>query len=165
MLKRLAIRFLNALQGKLDLAKDRAIRAALGYCGADVRIRHPVVIEVPQNVFISDNVSIASFLHIWGSGKVTIGRGTMIASHVAITSATHDPDALLMNRTLIARPVVIEDNVWIGAHAVIMPGVVVGANSVVAAGSVVLKDVVPNTVVAGVPAKLVREKDRSEGLV
>jgi maltose O-acetyltransferase len=60
---------------------------------------------------------------------------------------------------LDAGPVTIEDHVWIGSRAMILPGVTVGRGAVVAAGSVVTKDVAPMTVVAGVPAKPVAERD------
>lgn len=55
-------------------------------------------------------------------------------------------------------PVTIEDNVWIGANVTILPGVVVGRGSVIAAGSVVTKSVPPNSLVAGVPAKVIKEQ-------
>jgi acetyltransferase-like isoleucine patch superfamily enzyme len=59
-------------------------------------------------------------------------------------------------------PIVIEDNVWLGANVVVMPGVTIGKHSVVAAGSVVTKDVPPDTIVAGVPAKVVKKLDSEE---
>jgi acetyltransferase-like isoleucine patch superfamily enzyme len=57
----------------------------------------------------------------------------------------------------LLKPIVVKRNAWIGAAATILPGVTIGENSVVAAGAVVNKDVPPNTVVAGVPAKIVRQ--------
>jgi maltose O-acetyltransferase len=161
-LKEAASGVVTRIQRLLDFANDRGLKASLGYCGNDVTIRRPAVIEVPERVFIEDKVSIASFLHIWGNAGVRIGSKTMIGSHVAITTATHDPDASLMSETLIERPVVIEHQVWIGAHVVIMPGVTIGAQSVVAAGAVVLTDVPPGTIVAGVPAKVLRVKNPSD---
>jgi len=134
------------------------LRKSLRHCGRGVAFRFPCIIELPDRVSIGDDVSIASFLHIWGNGSVTIGDRVMIASHVAITSATHDPESEEMIKTLIEAPVVIENDVWIGAHAVIFPGVTIGHQSVVAAGSVVRADVPPYSIVAGVPARLVRSK-------
>ncbi|MGA3308101.1 MAG: DapH/DapD/GlmU-related protein, partial [Xanthobacteraceae bacterium] len=149
-LKIVASPFFTRVQRLLDFANDRALKASLGHCGTDVAIWRPVAIEVPDKVFIENHVTIASFLHIWGNAGVRIGRETMIGSHVAITTATHDPDAWIMNETLVERPVVIEHHVWIGAHAIIMPGVTIGAHAVVGAGSVVLTDVPSGSVVAGV---------------
>jgi maltose O-acetyltransferase len=56
----------------------------------------------------------------------------------------------------VAKPILIEDNVWIGGGAILLPGVTIGRNAVVGAGAVVPKDVLPNTVVAGNPAKVIR---------
>lgn len=157
MLKEVAINALMRFERLLDLARERRLKASLGHCGKDVSIRQPSVIEVPRNVMIDDHVSIASFLHIWGNAGVRIGSRTIIASHVAITTATHDPDAVDMYHSLIERPVVIEHDVWIGAHAVIMPGVTIGAHSVVGAGAIVRHDVASGTIVAGVPATFLRQ--------
>jgi maltose O-acetyltransferase len=149
---------LGALSVRLEKARERRLKTALAFCGQGVRIRQPTVIEVPRNVSIEDHVSIASFVHMWGNGGIRIGPRTMIASHVAITSATHDPDAPFMSTTSIAEPVTIENDVWIGSHSVIFPGVTIGAHAVIAAGSVVRSDVAPHTIVAGVPARFIRDK-------
>lgn len=84
-------------------------------------------------------------------GGVTIGDNVSISPQVAISTAAHsavDPEFRVE-----IRPVVIEDNVWIGMRAMILGGVTLGRGSVVAAGAVVTKDVPPLTIVAGVPAK------------
>ena len=65
----------------------------------------------------------------------------------------------------VAKRIVIEDNVWIGGGAIVLPGVTIGKNAVVGAGSVVTRDVRPNTVVAGNPAGLIREIDQGAGRV
>jgi maltose O-acetyltransferase len=137
-------------------ARRRALLERLRSCGKNVSVRDPIALEVPELISIGDNVSIASFVHIWGNGGVTIGPRTMIASHVAITSATHEPSSLEMWKSLVVAPVVIEEDVWIGAHAVIFPGVTIGRGAVVGAGSVVRSDVPPFGVVAGVPATVIR---------
>ncbi|MES2699610.1 MAG: acyltransferase [Pseudomonadota bacterium] len=161
------MRFVAALLAKGDInrligeSQDIELRNRLKYCGNNVGIRQPVVIEGPEGVIIEDDVSIAAFVHFWGQGGISIGKGTMIASHVAITSLTHDPNAPVMRETLISGSVEIGENVWIGAHSVIFSGVSIGENSVVAAGSVVRTNVPPNTVFAGVPAREVRKKQRS----
>ena len=147
----------------LDRARERKLKRALAFCGEGVSIRQPTVIEVPGNVRIGDHVSIASFVHMWGNGGITIGDRTMIASHVAITSATHDPNSPEMSRTLVSEFVNIRNDVWIGSHAVILPGVTIGAHAVIAAGSIVREDVAANTVVAGTPARPIRRKESAKG--
>jgi maltose O-acetyltransferase len=152
------LRLRDRLLIEMEKAELRRIKSSLALCGAHVSIRLPTVIEFPHRVYIEDNVSINGFVHMWGNGEIRIGERTMIASHVAISSATHVTDAKIMSKTLVLQPVVIEHDVWIGAHAVILPGITIGAHAVVAAGSVVRENVEPYSVVAGVPAKVVRKK-------
>ena len=90
-----------------------------------------------------------------GGGGVEIGDNVIIASHSVITSQTHDRNSKLYRKENIMKPVKIGDNVWIGAGAIILPGVSIGNSSIVGAGSVVTKDVLSNTVVMGIPARVV----------
>lgn len=78
----------------------------------------------------------------------------MIGSHVAISSLTHDYQQSNMSETIIAKPVFVDNEVWIGSHAVIMPGITLGKGAVIGAGSVVTKDVPPYAIVYGVPGKI-----------
>jgi maltose O-acetyltransferase len=149
-------RLLSAIAARLERQMLRNLRADLNFCHESAILRPPIVIESPDKVSIHDQASLASFVHIWGNGGVTIGRRVMIGSHTAISSATHDSSAPGMYDTLIAEPVVIEEEVWIGAHAVIFPGVTIGRNSIVAAGSVVRENVAAGSIVAGVPARMVK---------
>ncbi len=121
-------------------------------CGENVSLQLPVVINHPDHLRVGSRVSINAFVHIWALGGVTIGDDTLIASHVAITSLTHDPKAETYASSAVTKPVVIGRNVWIGAHAVILPGVTIGDGAIVGAGAVVTKDVAPRTIVTGVPA-------------
>ncbi|WP_460952353.1 DapH/DapD/GlmU-related protein [Spirosoma daeguense] len=106
-------------------------------------------IQLGKNVFINH---ACSFLDI---GGIRIEDDVQIGPRVNLTSENHPLDPT-DRQTLIPRPVVIKRNAWIGAGATILPGITVGENAVVAAGAVVSRDVPPNTVVAGVPAKVVK---------
>lgn len=154
LLRRLA----NLLAPYIDQCKTEDLRASLAHCGQGVSLRMPVVIESPANVTVMDGVSVASFVHMWGNGSIVIGARTMIGSHVAITSATHDSDADVMSGHVVTKPVRIGQDVWIGTHAVILPGVTIGDHAVVGAGAVVRTDVPPYAIVAGVPATFVRQR-------
>ena len=90
-------------------------------------------------------------------GGITIGEHVSISPQAAIVTADHDRDA--PGFPLRHRRVVIEDHVWIGMRAVILPGVHIGRGAVVAAGAVVTKDVEAGSVVAGVPARRVAFRD------
>jgi len=119
--------------------------------GTNVRLRWPVVIYHPEGLRLGNDVAIGEFSHIRASGGVTIGNRVLLASHVVVTSRTH-PLAPPRWGVTEDRPIVIEDDVWIGAGAIVLPGVTLGRGSVVAAGAVVTRSVPPMTVVAGVPA-------------
>ena len=106
-------------------------------------------ISLGKNVFINH---ACSFLDI---GGITIEDDVQIGPRVNLTSENHplDPDD---RKTLLLSPVLVKRNAWIGAGATILPGVTIGENSIVAAGAVVSRDVPPNTVVAGIPAKIIK---------
>ncbi|HEY5228112.1 MAG TPA: acyltransferase [Opitutaceae bacterium] len=138
-----------------DVRAD-ALRKQFAACGSKVSIQWPVVINGADKLSVGDNVSINAFVHIWAQGGVSIGDSTLIASHVAITSLTHDKDSPEYASSLVAKPVAIGRNVWVGAHAVVLPGVTIGDGAIIAAGAVVTRDVPPGDIVAGVPAASMR---------
>ena len=108
------------------------------------------------NVRIGKRVYINSGCLMMSAGGITIGDDTQIAANVQLISNNHD----LKNRQVITcKPIKIGRNVWIGAGATILPGVSIGDNSVVGASSVVTKDVPPNTIVAGNPAKFIKNTE------
>lgn len=107
-------------------------------------------IQLGKNVFINH---ACSFLDL---GGISIEDEVMIGPRVNITSENH-PVSASSRKTMVPGKVVIKKNAWIGAGVTILPGVTVGENAVVAAGAVVRKDVPDNTVVGGVPAKVLKD--------
>ena len=109
-------------------------------------------INAGSNLFIGNNCSFVD------GGGITIGDNVLIAPRVVIATATHPLDPKLRNAKIVkCSPVVIEDNVWIGANATILGGVTIGKNSVVGAGSVVTKDIPENSLALGSPCKVVKK--------
>lgn len=153
------IRRRAACKAFLDLLRHVRWKAKLRKFGERSDIYPSVVINAPERVSVGSRVHIAEFVHIWGGGQVTIGDDVLIAAHTIITSMTHDPDSTLFNEKIIAKPVTIESNVWIGSGSIVLPGVCIGEGSVVGAGSVVTRDVPRRSMVIGVPAKVVRSLD------
>lgn len=99
-------------------------------------------------------------LHNTVIGPVTIGNHVNLAQGITVTALNHnfsDANKRIDEQGVTTTPVVIEDDIWIGANAVILPGVTIGSHSVVAAGAVVTKDVPPHSLVAGVPAKIIKQ--------
>ncbi|MBE9462016.1 DapH/DapD/GlmU-related protein [Dyadobacter subterraneus] len=107
-------------------------------------------IRLGKNIFINH---ACSFLDI---GGITIEDDVQIGPRVNLTSENH-PLNPADRKTLLLGSILIKRNAWIGAGATILPGVTIGENAVVAAGAVVSRDVAPNTVVAGIPAKVVKQ--------
>lgn len=141
------------------------LRSRLKSCGVSVDIMMPSVIENPDLVVLGNRVRIAPFLHIWGGGGVEIGSNVLIASHVVITSESHEPESPLFIDSHVKAPVKIGDNVWIGSHAIILHGVTVGNGAIIGAGALVREDVPPRAVVGGVPAKVIRFVKPDEGRI
>lgn len=107
-------------------------------------------IRVGRNVFINQNCTL------YDLGGIDIGDDVMIGPNVSIITSGHPVEPSRRRDGVIAKPVVIERNVWIAAGATIIGGVTVGENAVVAAGSVVTRDVPRNSLVGGNPARVIR---------
>jgi acetyltransferase-like isoleucine patch superfamily enzyme len=108
------------------------------------------------NITIGRAVFIGAGCAFSGHAAITIADQVMIAHKVNLVTAGHPVEPDKRRSFITAAPITIETNVWIGAAATVLPGVTIGADSVVAAGAVVTHDVPPATVVAGVPAAVIR---------
>lgn len=107
-------------------------------------------IKIGKDTVVGENVTLD------GRGTITIGSHVDIASEVMVYTSQHDSTASDFGP--ISRPVVIEDYVFIGPRAIILPGVTIGKGAIVGAGAVVTKDVASFSIVGGVPAKLIGER-------
>lgn len=135
-------------------------RCLLRYCGfnigKNVRVMRiqvsGVTLSIDDNTFIGDKTVI-----VGGDSHVTIGCNCDISSKVSIVTGTHLLGSLEQAAGKgYSKSIYIEDGVWIGYGSIILPGVTIGKGSIVAAGSVVNKNVSSGTLVAGVPAKFVK---------
>lgn len=115
----------------------------------------PFYTDYGQNIIIGKNVFLNTSCHFQDQGGITIGDGTQIGHNVVLATLNHCEDPARRSQTIPA-PIVIGKNVWIGANATVTPGVTIGDNAIVAAGAVVTRDVPANTVVGGVPARVIR---------
>lgn len=110
------------------------------------------------DVWIGDHTRIG--LHNTIIGPVSIGDHVNLAQGITVTALNHNfqkRDQLISQQGISTKKVTIENDVWIGANAVILPGVTIGKHSVVAAGAIVTKDVPPYSLVGGVPAKILKQ--------
>lgn len=154
MLHKLIFTYLNWREKIADKLTMIRYRRQLLTCGTDCKIWKGAVIHDPELVSLGNRVGIGNNVVIWGSGNVKIMDDVLIAANSVITSAGHEVGNGKYNTTLLKKPIVLQNNVWIGAGVIVLPGVSVGENSIVAAGSVVNHDVPPNVIVAGIPAKV-----------
>ena len=124
-----------------------------------VTIYPPFYTEHGLNTTFGENVFVNQGCTFMDKGGISIGDGVMIAPKVALITGGHPLPLAERREHLSFAPIVIEDHVWIGTAAVITQGVTVGAGAVVAAGAVVTHDVPPHTMVAGVPARVIKTID------
>lgn len=120
-----------------------------------VAVFPPFHSEFGKNLALGKDVFINIGCRFQDTGGITIGDGTMIGHGSTLTTLNHglDPDR---RADMLPAPIVIGRKVWLGAGVTVVPGVTIGDGAVVGAGAVVTKDVSANTIVAGVPAQLVR---------
>lgn len=110
--------------------------------------------DAADGLTVGDNTVINSHCRIDTRGTINIGKNVSISSEVIILTASHDPGSEFFDGYI--KSVSIEDYVWIGTRAMILPGVVVGKGAIIAAGAIVTRSVPSGTIVAGVPAKVIK---------
>lgn len=148
----------NAIDGTDYAAQYAHLKKMLGAVGERVWISKTFGCDCGKNIFIGDDFTGNFNLTILDIREVYIGNHVMIGPNTLITTVGH-PLSPKARRGYMAKaaPVRIGNDVWIGGNVTILPGVTIGNNVVVAAGAVVNKDVPDNSLVGGVPAKLIRE--------
>lgn len=137
--------------------------------GANTIVMHGAVLHVynfrnmPQSqITIGRDSLIGEYSVIRGQGGVTIGDRVYTSPFTQLIAVNHvfdDPTRPFVEQGITAEGIVVEDDVWLGANVVVTDGVHIGRGAVVAAGAVVTRDVPPHTVVAGVPARVIKEID------
>lgn len=137
---------------------NRLVRELFRNMGENSHVQAPIRCILSDSVNIGKNVLIMYNCLMMSRGGIVIDDNVMIAANVSLITNNHDP---YDRQVLLCKPVHIKQGAWIGAGATILPGVTVGEYAIVAAGSVVTKDVPDYAVVAGNPAKVVKELDKT----
>ena len=160
------IRFPVVIRGKryIDFGKNLTLGAR---CRIEVLGDHK-----DKRLVFGNNVNMGYDVRISCYDSIKIGNDVLMGSRILIIDNSHgkysddnqdSPNIPPNKRKLASKPVVIEDNVWIGENSVIQMGVIIGFGSVVAANSVVTKNVPPRCIVAGSPAKMIKRFDDELG--
>jgi acetyltransferase-like isoleucine patch superfamily enzyme len=170
--------------GIFDLIRIRIQKRKLGACGRNVYfekntafLRYPENIKIGDNVIVKEgarvcscndkatisigkNTTVGYHTFIFSSEKIEIGNDCQIAPFVYIVDSNHgiEKHKRINLQPNITQPVIISDDVWIGAGAKILPGITIGEGAVIAAGAVVNIDVPPYEIFGGIPAKKIGER-------
>jgi acetyltransferase-like isoleucine patch superfamily enzyme len=121
-----------------------------------------VIAHKGKGIHIGDRTGISARAYFAGQGGISIGKDVIMGPNVQIFSENHnfsDLDLTIKEQGVTKTPVVIGDNCWIGAGVTILAGVHIGDGCVIAASSVVSKSIPPNSIVAGVPAKVIKSRE------
>ena len=120
------------------------------------RLFPPFYTDCGKNIKIGKNVFINSCCKFQDQGGIEIGNGVLIGHNVTLATLNHD-ERPNYRQNIYPKAIKIGDNVWIGSNATILQGVTIGDGAIVGANAVVTKDVPKNTVVIGIPAKIIRK--------
>lgn len=156
----LACRHFNAIDPTDFAAQEAAIKALFGSTGAHVYVQPAFNCDYGKNIHVGEDFLANYNVTILDIAPVHIGDYCMIGPNTLITTVGHPlSPAGRRGKKAQGPPVTIGHDVWIGGNCTILPGVTIGNNVIIAAGAVVNKDVPDNSVVAGVPAKVVKTLD------
>jgi len=137
-----------------------ARRALFGKRGVKVKISPFVFIKNPKNIFLGSNIFLNHNCCLWASkkGSIHIGDNVLFGPGVCVIASNHGTKSglAIMYQDDIDKPITIGNDVWIGANSVIIAGVKIADGSIIGAGSVVTKNLTKNSIVGGVPAKLIK---------
>lgn len=146
--------------------RGELLREMLGSCGENVTVQQPVSILYGKHTSVGSDVFINGGCTLQDSARITIGDRVVIAPDIKLYCGEHAVDATqrwkrdasgVLKLVTTTRPISIGSDVWIGGGVTVLPGVTIGSNVVVGAGAVVTRNVPDNCVVAGVPARVIRE--------
>jgi acetyltransferase-like isoleucine patch superfamily enzyme len=146
----------------LDILKRNIFyEKTLSHCGKKIFVQPGVYLSYPQNIEIGYNVFINRNTYIAAPVSVKIGDNVMIGPFVMLNSGSHnysESNKIIRDQGHKLLPIIIESDVWIGAHVCVLPGVIIGEGAIIAANAVVTKNVEKYTIVGGIPAKYIGKR-------
>jgi maltose O-acetyltransferase len=153
----------NATADDDDAGRDRILRELLGSVGEGTVIRPPLQCDYGYQTHIGARTFANCGLVCLDVGRITIGDDVQIGPNVQLLTPTHPLEpGPRRAKWEGSRPITIGDNVWLGGGVIVCPGVSIGPNTVVGAGAVVTKDLPPNVLAVGNPARVIRPLEGDE---
>ena len=145
-----------------DDAARPLLEQLLGTLGEGAFIKPPLYVDYGENIHLGARSFVNYNLVALDVVAITIGEDCQIGPNVQLLTPTHPIDpGPRRDKLEAAEPITIGDNVWLGGGVIVCPGVTIGDNSVIGAGSVVTRDIPPNVVAVGNPARVIREIEPS----
>lgn len=152
----------------IDIRGKKFIQISEGFTtGVGCRIEAYPIDNRTKTLFIGKNFQMNDYVHITARENVKIGNNVLLASKIYVSDCSHgsyagdlndsSPDSIPHTRKLFSKPVVIEDNVWLGEFVSVLPGVTIGKGTIVGANSVVSQSLPPNIIAVGTPAKPIKK--------
>ena len=131
-------------------------------CGQNIMIGDNVCIRAPENMKVGDGSKIADECFIDATGGLTIGKCSCLARGTCVLTTDHQAngDSLPFDDTRIVKPIIIEDCVWVGRNAAILPGVTIGEGAIIGLGAVVRQDIASCAIAVGNPARVIGYRDK-----
>jgi len=156
----------NATKGDDQAMRDHLLRELLGAVGEGTVIRPPFRCDYGYQAHLGARIFANWGLIALDVGRITIGDDVQMGPNVQLLTATHplepEPRRLKWEG---AKPIMIENNVWLGGGVIVCPGVTIGENTVVGAGAVVIRDLPANVVAVGNPARIIGNCERVVGAI
>ncbi len=147
---------LNYKYHDLDEIRDLFSKLIGKEVSDDFRVFPPFTTDFGKNIHLGKNVFINSGCRFQDQGGIYIGDNVLIGHNVVLATLNHEENPVRRGN-LIPSPIKIGNDVWIGSNVTVIAGISIGDGAIIAAGAVVTKDVAENTVVAGVPARYMRD--------
>lgn len=152
------VEILNKLSNSEIQRRRDFLRTFVAKLDEGAMINSPFYMEFANHLEMGVNSFINYDCIMLNNAMVKLGDNVLVGPKVSFYTAMHPIDAKQREQWLVyAKPITVEDNVWIGGSATILGGVTIGKNAIVGAGAVVIKDVEPNTIVVGNPARVLRK--------
>ncbi len=149
---------LNTLESGTTAARRAVLARLLGTLGEGAALVPPLRVDYGYNVHLGDRAFVNFDAVMLDVAPIRIGADCQIGPRVQLLTATHPIDPTVRASLWEwGAPIVLEDGVWLGGGVIVLPGIIIGAGTVVGAGSVVTRDLPPNVVAVGNPARVLRE--------